>query len=177
MHPKISYAKWRPFCPGGNGLTWIHHELCYCQNQIMSNRVCIFYGMCRNDDLRPGLFVVIILSVLSWSDRCDWFTGTRQGCFTVIGPIAWLYDCQWRGPVGYGYTAWAKPQQNTTQRKPCGWSGVVLYSIFLSDPFTANSTDNQNFEYHLIYKLICVIFSFILLAVYRYLTWWRHHIK
>ena len=55
--------------------------------------------------------------------------------------------------------------------------GVVLYSIFLSDPFTANNTDNQNFEYHLIYKFICVIFSFILLAVYRYLTWWRHHIK
>ena len=35
-------------------------------------------------------------------DLCDNFTHILQGCFTGIGAIVWLLQCQWSNPEGHG---------------------------------------------------------------------------
>ena len=65
--------------------------------------------------------MVVLCFVLLWLccdlliDLCDLFAHILQGCFTGIGAIIWLPQCQWSNPEWYGWNLPA-PNHNKTQQ-------------------------------------------------------------
>ena len=64
--------------------------------------------------------------IITWANKCfvvfcldQIVTHILQGCFTCIGAIIWLPQCQWCNPEGYGQISQMSPQRlvNTTTTK------------------------------------------------------------